>query len=590
MRRKPLVWQLFPIYFAITVISVLIFAVFASSALKEFYYSQVEADLEVRTRLVGKDIEGARLNPSDKTLAATVRSLADMSQARVTIISPTGNVIADSQTNPRKMENHSDRPEFRRALAGEVGRARRVSPTLRFTMVYLAIPIKHDGRVVAVLRTAQPATALDSAPLATYHHIFIGALLIAAFAVLASLLAVRRISNPLQKIKEAAGRFADGDFRTRAPLSDTDEFASLAETLNGMASQLDTQLRTITQQSGERQAILSSMKEAVIAIDNDDRMLILNPTAERLLGVKLESVKGKTIQEAVRNPDLQRFFEKTHISQAPTTDEIVFRTPAETLMQAMGTALVGLDEKKIGVLVVLNDITQTRNLENMRKDFVANVSHELKTPITSIKGFVETLREGAINDPEKARDFLEIVARQAERLDAIIDDLLALSRIEQQAGTRGIEMVSGHIRGILNAAVANVQPKAVEQNVSVAIECDGDIAAVINAPLLEQAVTNLVDNAVKYSPGGSVMVKAERLPDREIAIRVIDTGAGIEPEHIPRLFERFYRVDKARSRKMGGTGLGLAIVKHIVQAHHGRTEVETSPGKGSTFSIILPEG
>ncbi|MHB9036345.1 MAG: ATP-binding protein [Armatimonadota bacterium] len=589
MRRKPLLWKLFPIYFIITLGSVLAFAMFATEALREFYYSQVEADLAVRTRLVGKDIEGIRLATGNSNLSATVKKLAALSKTRITIISPSGKVIADSESNPATMENHSDRPEFREALAGRVGTSRRLSPTLHFTMVYLAIPITHDGQISAVLRTALAATALDSAPETTYHRIFVGALLIALFAAVASLLAVRRISRPLLEIKKAASRFADGDFRSRAPLPDTEEFASLAETLNSMAAQLDTQLHVITQKSGEQQAILSSMKEGVIAIDNDDHVLILNPTAERLLGVDLDTVKGKTIQEAIRNPDLQRFFERTHISQTTTTDEIVFHTPVETLMQAIGTALLDERGREIGVLVVLNDITQTRNLETMRKDFVANVSHELKTPITSIKGFVETLRDGTINDPEKARDFLDIVARQAERLDAIIDDLLVLSRIEQKVESADIELRHGQIKGVLQTAVMNLQPKTIQQEVSITIQCDEDITALINAPLLEQAVTNLVDNAVKYSPDGSVLVKAERL-DHEIAIRVIDTGVGIEPEHIPRLFERFYRVDKARSRKMGGTGLGLAIVKHIVQAHQGRTEVQTSPGKGSTFSIILPEG
>jgi two-component system phosphate regulon sensor histidine kinase PhoR len=327
------------------------------------------------------------------------------------------------------------------------------------------------------------------------------------------------------------------------------------------------------------------MKEGVIAIDNDDRLLILNPMAQRLLGVDMESVKGKTIQEAIRNVDLQKFFEKTHISPSPAHDEIVFRPG--TLMQAMGTALLDADYRKIGVLVVLNDITQTRNLENMRKDFVANVSHELKTPITSIKGFVETLREGAIKDPEKACDFLEIVSRQAERLDAIIDDLLALSRIEQKAESEEIEMEMGRIKDVLLAVMVNLQPKANDQNVKITLECDEDIYVKMNAPLMEQAVTNLLDNAVKYSPGGNVTIKADRM-DHEVAIRVIDTGVGIEPEHIPRLFERFYRVDKARSRKMGGTGLGLAIVKHIVQAHNGRTDVQSKPGRGSIFSIVLP--
>ncbi|MEN6355718.1 MAG: ATP-binding protein [Armatimonadota bacterium] len=587
MRRKPLLWKLFPVYFVITLVSVLLIALYASDALREFYYSQVESDLEVRTRLLAKDIGPVYTSGSIHKLRYDVKRLAKTSKTRITVILPNGKVVADSESNPAAMENHSDRPEFREALAGKVGTARRLSPTLHFTMVYLAVPIKNGDQTTGVIRTALAATALDAAPETIYRHIFFGALLITLFAAIASLLAVKWIDNPLLRMKEAAARFAGGDFSSHIPTSDTEEFASLADTLNRMAAQLDMQVRTITQKSSEQQAILSSMKEGVIAIDNDDRLLILNPMAERLLGVDLISIKGKTIQEAIRNVYLQKFFEKAHISPAPVNDEIVFRPGI--LIQAMGTALLDANGMKIGVLVVLNDITQTRNLENMRKEFVANVSHELKTPITSIKGFVETLREGAIKDPEKAGDFLEIVSRQSERLDAIIDDLLALSRIEQKVESKEIEMEVSSIKDVMLAAMVSLQPKAKEQNAEIILECDEDISVRMNAPLLEQAVTNLVDNAIKYSPSGNVTIRSERM-DHEVAIRVIDTGVGIEPEHIPRLFERFYRVDKARSRKMGGTGLGLAIVKHIVQAHHGRTEVQSKPGSGSTFSIILPLG
>ncbi|MCE5323788.1 PAS domain-containing protein [bacterium] len=587
MRRKPLVWKLFPVYFLITLASVLLVALYASNSLREFYYSQVESDLGVRTKLLENELGSVYISGSTDNLQRDVKRLSKTSLTRITVISPAGKVVADSESDPAKMENHSDRPEFQDALKGKVGTARRLSPTLHLTMVYLAVPIKDGGRTVGVIRTALAATALDAAPDTIYRHIFIGAFLITLFAAVASLLAVRWIDKPLLKMKEAAGRFANGDFSSHMPASDIEEFASLSDTLNQMAAQLDTQVRTITQKSSEQQAILSSMKEGVIAIDNEDRLLILNPMAERLLGVDLGSVKSKTIQEAIRNAELQKFFEKAHISPAPVTDEIVFRPG--TFIQAMATPLLDANDKKIGVLVVLNDITQTRSLENMRKEFVANVSHELKTPITSIKGFVETLREGAIKDPDKAGDFLDIISRQSERLDAIIDDLLALSRIEQRIESKEIEMKTGSIKDLILAAMVSLQPKANEQDVTVNFECDEDISVRMNAPLLEQAVTNLIDNAIKYSPGGSVTIKTQKT-DHEAAIRVIDTGVGIEPEHIPRLFERFYRVDKARSRKMGGTGLGLAIVKHIVQAHNGRTEVLSKPGSGSTFSIILPLG
>lgn len=587
MRKKPLIWRLFPIYFVITLVSVLVIGFLAVGYLKNFYYSESTSDQIARTRLIQRDLPSDLLHADRSKLIKQLKSLDKASGVRITIIDPSGKVIAESEYDPRKMEDHSDRPEFRAAMLGKVGKSRRPSPTLHLNMIYVAVPVRHDGRIEAVLRTAMPATALDAPPTRIAHRIALAMLFLTIVAGLVSWLATRRITGPLLKMKTSAGRFAEGDFSSRVPVPDTAEFASLANTLNRMAAQLEQQVRRITEQSSEREAILSSMKEGVVAIDNDDRVLIMNPMAETLLGTKLEMVKGKTIQEAVRNPDLQLFFARTHEGQSVNAQEIIIRSDLKTVLQAAGTALLDADGKHIGVLVVLNDITHTRKLENLRKDFVANVSHELKTPITSIKGFVETLREGAIQDPDKAGEFLSIVARQVDRLNSIIDDLLALSRIEQETQSTSIPLQQAEIRGVLIAAIRNCDNRASQCNVNLETDCEDELTALVNPPLLEQAVTNLIDNACKYSPGGNVWVEAAR-ENGEIVIRVIDSGPGIEPEHLPRLFERFYRVDKARSRKLGGTGLGLAIVKHIVQAHNGRVDVVSTLGKGSTFSIFLP--
>ena len=294
------------------------------------------------------------------------------------------------------------------------------------------------------------------------------------------------------------------------------------------------------------------------------------------------------MQEIIRNSDLRRLAELALASEQSVEDDIVLRGHQDRILQVCGTSLRDLKGRSIGAVLVLHDVTHYRHLENVRRDFVANVSHELKTPIASIKGFVETLLDGASENPEDAKRFLRIVAKQADRLNQIIEDLLSLSKIEQSEEQANLPLEEAGIKDILDAAVNDCLAPAAERRIRINVSCDTDLLANINARLLEQAVVNLLDNAIKYSePGEEVLITARALAN-EVLISVTDHGCGIDRDHLPRLFERFYRADKARSRKLGGTGLGLAIVKHIVQAHRGRVSVQSTPGKGSTFTIHLP--
>ena len=415
------------------------------------------------------------------------------------------------------------------------------------------------------------------------------AALLATLAALAGLESSLRVSRSLRAIRASAEHFADGDFSHRLRIPNTPETGNLAVTLNNMAAQLEEQISVVTQQRNEQEAILSSMQEGVLALDPQAHVIALNPAAEALLSVTSTQARGRTIQEVIRNVGLQRLLTDAMSKAEPTTGEIVLRGDEQRFLQVTATALRDAAARDLGMLVVLNDITQLRWLENIRRDFVANVSHELKTPITSIKGFVETLRDGALADPPQAERFLEIVGRHADRLNAIIEDLLSLSRLEQTNQAAEISRPVVELNPIIEAAVLDCSARAAARQINVLASCSAGLFVEAKAPLLEQAIVNLLDNAVSYSNRlGTVWITAQG-GEGEVRIDVRDEGIGIAPEHVSRIFERFYRTDRARDRASGGTGLGLAIVKHIVQIHGGQVDVTSKVGQGSTFSLRLPK-
>ena len=598
MRGWRLLWQLYPSYLLITLITLLTVALYGSGALKDLYNRRTEADLQSRAWLLENDVAEHLASGRMDDVDALCKRLGRRSSTRITVILPDGKVVGDSEGIPAEMDPHGDREEIAAALDGRVASSMRPSPTLKQDMMYVAVPIERDGRVVAVLRTSIPVTTIDDALRAIRVRIAVAGLVVALLAAGISLLISRRISRPLEQLKLGAQRFTEGDLAHRLHVGDTEEIAALAETMNHMAAQLDRRIRAAFRERNQREAMLSSMVEGVVAVDSRRRVIRMNQAAARLFEVDAEAVAGRGFRELVRNNQLLDLLENVLTAGRPLEDDVVLSDGEELFLRVNATVLEEVElqhgeDSGVGALLVLHDVTRLRRLENIRRDFVANVSHELKTPITSVKGFVETLLDGAMHDPADTERFLRIVAAQADRLNEIIEDLLTLSRIERDSERAGIVLQDFRIREVLKAAVEACRPKAAEKKIDIQWTCDTDLAAKVNPPMLEQAVVNLVDNAVKYSPDGeTVYVEAEFVQvargGAELVIRVRDHGCGIAAEHLPRLFERFYRVDKARSRKLGGTGLGLAIVKHIAQAHGGRAMAESTPGEGSTFSLHLP--
>jgi two-component system phosphate regulon sensor histidine kinase PhoR len=325
-----------------------------------------------------------------------------------------------------------------------------------------------------------------------------------------------------------------------------------------------------------------------VAVDSQERLISINRAGGTMLGVTSEAARGRAIQEVVRNPGMQAFVSRVLSEAGPVEGDVTLVDPSgERFLQVHGAVLRDAQGSRIGAVIVLNDVTRLRRLENLRREFVANVSHELKTPITSIKGYVETLLDGALKNPQESEKFLGVVARHADRLNSIIEDLLLLSRIEQDAEKSTLETEDARLRDVFAEAADACAARSIEKGIRIDIDCPDDMAVPLNVPLMRQAVVNLIDNAVKYSePGTTVRIEGSRVGD-EVVISVCDRGCGIDKEHLARLGERFYRVDTARSRQQGGTGLGLAIVKHIAQAHGGRLSVESAPGQGSVFRIHL---
>ncbi|MEI6614598.1 MAG: ATP-binding protein, partial [Chrysiogenales bacterium] len=407
------------------------------------------------------------------------------------------------------------------------------------------------------------------------------------FAVVA-LLILRQISRPLENMREMAERLAQGELNASVPESGYEETKALARALNQMATQLSERVRIITEQRNEQKAVFNSMVEGVIAVDKDERILHLNPAAIGLLELKNEDAHGRSMQEIIRNPDLQKFLSNTLAQSGVLDGEIIIYGNEDHFLQLHGTVLTDASGMNIGALVVLNDVTRLKRLETVRRDFVANVSHELKTPVTALKGCVETLADfSSITDQERNK-FMTMMARHVDRLEAIINDLLSLSKIEFDAERDRIQLEPAPVADVLRRAVNTFAEQAEHKKIILTVDCPEDLTASINAALLEQAVGNLIDNAVKYSGEGAHVLVSAKLNGSDVEISVADQGPGIEKKHLDRIFERFYRVDQARSRAMGGTGLGLSIVKHIALAHRGTVGVTSALGQGSTFTIRFP--
>ncbi|KRT73811.1 MAG: Sensor protein [Candidatus Rokubacteria bacterium CSP1-6] len=564
---------------------------YLTRALEERAVQALEGRLVALARLLQDDAR-TLLAPAAAPQARREFALrtSRVTDARITLILRDGRVVAESDRpleDLAKIESHRDRPEVRTALAGGVGRAVRRSETVGHDLLYVALPIQDGTRTVGILRLALPLEVVTGAYASIRQVLLAGGFLALAVALGIGLFVARRVTRPVVEMQSVARQMAGGDYTVRAPVRSPDEIGKLGRALNVMASRFREKIEDLEREQATITAILDSMVEGVLAVDGRDHLLLLNQSVRAMFRLGPRLGPGKPFLEVIRNADLFDLLEACRAAGGEMVSrELSLTTPVERVHEVHALPL-RLGGEGTGVLMVLHDVTELRRLERVRTEFVANVSHELRTPLTAIRGYLETLLEGGLDEPDNGRRFLQIVFRHAERLGRLLDDLMDLSNIE--LGKVTLKREPTDLADVLEPVLAIVRPQAEAKRLAVAADLPPGLPAVsADRDRLVQILLNLVDNAVKFTPeGGRVTVTAS---PREGMVEVVvaDTGVGIPSTDLPRITERFYRVDKARSRELGGTGLGLAIVKHLVQAHGGELRIESELGKGTTVSFTLP--
>lgn len=580
--------QFFPLLILILALGLLAFIWYRSGSFEQVYLNHVEDELIIRSQLLKPDIKKYLAQRDFKKLNELSREIDRNIGTRITIIDKNGKVLCDSRGEVDLMAPHltKDRKEIINAFKGESSTSIRNSSTLSTRMIYAAIPIQ-SGAKTYVLRTAISLAQIDNVLTSVRRDILIFGLLVAISVSILSYFIVHNIRAPIKALRLNAARIASGDLDTTLPIPDKGVVHDLALSLNNMAEQLKKRLEQLYVEKKKRDAIFTSMTEGVIALDLLGNILDVNRAAIEMLKLPANS-KGLSFHTLIDNEDLLNIVETIIKNKEVIEKEVTLHILKERHIRICGTVLSSKGNI-FGAVIVFYDLTQVKKLENFRHDFIADVSHEIKTPLTAIRGAVETLAEGAIQEPENAAKFMKIITKHSDRLNSLVHDILSLSRLEIKTEAKERDFANLRISSIINTACEICQERADNKDVKFKVNlAEKDYQIEGDCQLLEQALINLIENAIKYSESNEFIEINAYRKDDNILIEVKDHGVGIAEKHLPRLFERFYRVDKARSRKLGGTGLGLAIVKHIAQLHKGGISVESEVGQGSTFTLRLP--
>jgi len=528
------------------------------------------------------DLQGATPGPTPARWAAEAKSLARHTGARITLIEATGRVLADSQESPAVMDNHAGRAEVAAALQGRTGISHRSSPTLGRDMLYVAVPV--EGGPVAVLRLALSLAQVHQAVMGLSLLILAVTMGMGGLIFVAASYQIRRVTKPLEQVTDAAAVIAAGDLDREAPVSGPAEVQALARSVNHMSAALADRIGEISQSRDLLQAVLTSLPIGVLVFAPDGSLLDANPAAVQLLALDWPGSQGRHYAQGLRGSRLETMVADALAGSRSTLPHLTAPGQDEILLGA--TAVPG-PATGVGAVLLVQDVTAAHRVEAMRRDLIANISHELRTPVTAIRGFAETLLGGALAEPQEARRFSGIILQEAKRLEALTQDMIDLARLQSDPDV--LKPGRHDLATLAQEVVDRHQPKAQAGGIILELQAPPHVPAWFDRQRLDQVLTNLLNNSLQYTPrGGTITVTVEPGGGGGARLAVADTGPGIPPGHLPRIFERFYRVEAGRSRTTGGTGLGLAIVKHIVEAHGGRVRAESQFGRGTRIIVELP--
>ncbi len=553
---------------------------------RDFWLAQLKASLEPQARLLSALVEKPLAAPTFEKLDSLADSYGALWALRVTLIDTAGRVWGDSHESGealKELENHAHRPEVVQAFVGKTGSSIRFSNTVQTDMLYLAYPVSNAGRLVGVARLARPLTEVNQTVSEVRRSIFFFLLFLFVLTAAAGVWFSYRLSRPVKSLVAAIDRLKEGDFSTRAAVATKDEFSLLAGALNELAEELQQTLSQLKEQKLVQDITLKTLSEGVLAADAEGKIIFANPALRSIFRLESEP-NGQPFHLVFRHPAFLSAFEKVLRNGGSAGVQIKETYPTHKVVEIQLAATeVG---KSVRVVAVFRDATQSYRLEQVRKDFVANASHELRTPLSVIKGYVETLEDGLVAEAEKKKVF-QTLNQNVLRMGNLIDDLLHLSKLESPEFTLKPEKLN--VLEVVQAVLSALKPQAESKKQKLSIEIPDALPLLGDRQELEVALKNLLENAIHYTgAGGTISVRAARR-NGAVEITVADTGIGIPSQDLGRIFERFYRVDKSRSKEEGGTGLGLSIVKHIAEAHGGRVEVESEVGRGSIFTLIIPQ-